>query len=113
MPLSTFVYDHMMRGDERAFPVVEDGQLLGVVYLEMVRNIDRSDWETTTVEQVMLPASQLEVVTPREDAMDAFQKLARKEMRQIPVVQNGELVGMLRRRDILRWLQVRSEMMNS
>ena len=66
-----------------------------------------------TVKEVMVPEEDLEVVTPRDDAMDAFQKLAQKEMRQIPVVQDGALVGMLRRRDILRWLQVRSEMMNS
>jgi len=45
--------------------------------------------------------------------MDAFQKLTHREMRQIPVVQNGKLIGMLRRRDILRWLQLRSEMMAS
>jgi len=113
MPLSAFVYDHVMRGDERAFPVMDGERLLGVVYVENLREVDRSHWDTTTVKEVMTPEKELEVVTPREDAMDAFQKLARKEMRQIPVVQNGELVGMLRRRDILRWLQVHSEMMNS
>ena len=81
--------------------------------MENLRDLDRSTWDTTTVQQVMVPQKDLKVVTPREDAMDAFQKLARKEMRQIPVVQNGKLVGMLRRRDILRWLQLRSEMMSS
>jgi CBS domain-containing protein len=84
-----------------------------MVYTENLRDVDRSDWATTTVGQVMVPQKDLEIVTPRDDAMDAFQKLASKEMRQVPVVQNGELVGMLRRRDILRWLQVRSEMMNN
>jgi Zn-dependent protease len=113
LPLSALVYDHVMQGDERAFPVVDGERLLGVVYIENLRDIDRSAWDTTTVRQVMVPEKELEVVTPREDAMDAFQKLARREMRQIPVVQNGELIGMIRRRDILRWLQVRSEMMGS
>ena len=113
MPLSAFVYDHVMRGDERAFPVVDGERLLGVVYVKNLREIDRSHWDMTTVKEVMVPEKELEVVTPGEDAMDAFQKLARKEMRQIPVVKNGELVGMLRRRDILQWLRVRSEMMNS
>jgi len=113
LPISTLVYDHVMQGDERAFPVVEDDRLLGVVYVENLRDINHSTWDTTTVKQVMVPEKELEVVTPREDAMDAFQKLAHKEMRQIPVVQNGKLVGILRRRDILRWLQVRSEMMGS
>jgi Zn-dependent protease len=111
--VSDLVYEHVMQGDERAFPVVEGDRLLGVVYVENLRSVNRSAWDTTTVRQVMVPEKELEVVTPREDAMDAFQKLASKEMRQIPVVQNGKLVGMLRRRDILRWLQLRSEMLNS
>lgn len=113
LPVSDLVYEHVMRGDERAFPVVEGDRLLGVVYAENLRDIDRSAWDTTTVRDVMVPQADLEVVTPREDAMDAFQKLASKEMRQIPVVQNGKLVGMLRRRDILRWLKLRSEMSRS
>jgi len=113
LPVSDLVYEHVMRGDERAFPVVEVDRLLGVVYAENLRDVDRSAWETTKVRDVMVPQTDLDVVTPREDAMDAFQKLASKEMRQIPVVQNGKLVGMLRRRDILRWLQLRSEMMSS
>jgi Zn-dependent protease len=110
LPVSALVYDHIMRGDERAFPVVEGDRLLGVIYIENLRELDRSTWDQTTVRQVMVPQNELEIVTPREDAMDAFQKLTQREMRQIPVVQNGRLVGMLRRRDILRWLQVRSEM---
>ena len=110
LPISALVYDHIMQGDDRAFPVVEGDRLLGVVYIENLRELNRSAWDQTTVRQVMVPQNELEIVTPREDAMDAFQKLTQREMRQIPVVQNGRLVGMLRRRDILRWLQVRSEM---
>ena len=110
LPISALVYDHIMQGDDRAFPVVEADRLLGVVYIENLRELNRSAWDQTTVRQVMVPQNELEIVTPREDAMDAFQKLTQRKMRQIPVVQNGKLVGMLRRRDILRWLQVRSEM---
>jgi Zn-dependent protease/predicted transcriptional regulator len=113
MPVSTLVYQHVMRSDERAFPVLENDRLLGIVYTENLGEIDHANWETTTVRDVMVPEDQLDVVTPREDAMQAFQKLAHKQMRQIPVVQNGELIGMLRRRDILRWLQMRSEMAGS
>lgn len=113
LSVSTLLYDHVMRGDERAFPVIEGDRLLGMVYVEDLRDIDRSGWATTTVRQVMIPEPELETVTPGEDAMEAFQKLAQKEMRQIPVVRNGELIGMLRKRDILRWLRVRSEMIGS
>lgn len=53
------------------------------------------------------------MVSPHEDAMQAFQKLTQREMRHIPVVENGKLVGRVRRRDLLRWLQVRSDMVGS
>jgi CBS domain-containing protein len=50
------------------------------------------------------------VVSPREDANEAFEKLTRRDVRQVPVVQDGHLVGLLRRRDIVKWLQLHSEL---
>jgi CBS domain-containing protein len=113
MPLSTLIYDHVMRSDDRAFPVIDNGHLVGVIYAEKLKDFDRAYWDTTTVKEAMVPENDLEVVTTSEDAMNAFEKLTRKEMRQIPVVRNGQLIGMLRTRDVLRWLQMRSEMMSS
>jgi len=110
LPVSALIYDYVMRGEDRAFPVLEQDRLIGMVYVENLRELDRSDWDRTTAREVMVHDDDLLVVSPREDATAAFRKLAQKDMRQIPVVQNGALIGMLRRRDILRWLQVRSEM---
>jgi Zn-dependent protease/CBS domain-containing protein len=113
LPLSALVYDHVMKSEERAFPVVEGDRLLGLVYVDKLKDLDRSYWDNMTVRDVMVLQNKLEVVTPGEDAMEGFQKLTSKEIRQIPVMQNGKLLGMLRRKDILRWLQVHSEMMSS
>jgi Zn-dependent protease/CBS domain-containing protein len=107
--VSQLVDDYVMRTDERAFPVVEGERLVGLVCLEDVRKIPRDAWATTPVNQIMTPTEQLDLVTPREDATEAFDKLARRDVRQMPVVQDGRLVGMLRRRDILRWLHLQSE----
>lgn len=110
LSLSTFIYDRVMREDEGAYPVVQDERLLGMVFTEKLHDVERSDWDTTTVRDVMVPESELVVATPRDDAMDAFQKLAQEEVRQVPVVQNGTLVGMLRQRDFMRWLRLHSEL---
>ncbi len=109
MTVHDLVFDHVMRGEERAFPVMDGGRLAGMVYAEDLRKVDRNKWDRTRVRDVMVPESDLDELSPREDAMDAFQKMASKEMRQMPVVQNGQLIGVLRRRDILRWLQVQSD----
>jgi CBS domain-containing protein len=106
--ISRLVDDYLLKTDERAFPVVDGGQLAGLVCLEDVRTVPREAWDTTPVSQIMTPASQLELVSPREDATQALQKLGRRDVRQMPVVQDGRVVGMLRRRDVLRWLQLQS-----
>jgi Zn-dependent protease/CBS domain-containing protein len=111
IPISRLVDDYIMGTDERAFPVLEeDARLAGLVCLEDVRKVPRAEWDQTRVREIMTPADQLDVVTPREDATDALRKLAGRDVRQVPVVQEGRLVGMLRRRDIMRWLQLNSKM---
>ena len=108
LPLSQLVDDFIMKTDERAFPVVDGGRLVGLVCLEDVRKVPRTEWDTTPASQIMTPANELTFASPREDASQALRKLGRRDVRQIPVLQDGRLVGMLRRRDVLRWLQLQS-----
>ncbi|MBK8904858.1 MAG: site-2 protease family protein [Anaerolineaceae bacterium] len=104
--IATLVHEHLMHSDEHAFPVVEDGRLLGLVTLEDVRKISRDQWETTLVRDVMTPAAALTTLSPPKDASEALQKLQQRDVRQLPVLENGRLAGLLRRRDILKWLQL-------
>ena len=110
IPVSTLVHDHIMGTDERAFPVIDNDRLVGLVCIEDVRKVPREKWDTTTVGEIMTPENQLAVATPREDATDALNDLARRDVNQLPVMEGGRLVGMLRRRDIMRWLQLHSEL---
>jgi Zn-dependent protease/CBS domain-containing protein len=107
--ISNLVYDHVMGTDERSFPVLEEGRLAGVVTLEDIRAVPRDEWERITVREIMTPVGELVVVSPGEDAAEALNKMMQRDVRQLPVVQNGRLVGLLRRRDIMRWLQLQSD----
>ncbi len=109
LPVSTLVHEYIMGTSERAFPVVQDNQLVGIVSLEDVRRVPREDWDLTSVRQIMTPQSQLTTATPDEDANEAMEELASRDVNQVPVVQDGHLVGMLRRSDILRWLQIQTK----
>lgn len=109
LQVSELVYDWMLGTDERAFPVVEDGRLVGLVSIEDVRKVPREDWPRTTVARIMTPADKLAVVGPRVDAGEALHELTRRDVRQLPVVENGRLLGILRRRDIVRWLRLQSD----
>ncbi len=108
LTVSRLVYDHIMISDERAFPVMDGERLVGLVCLEDIRKIPREAWDDATVGDIMTDASHLDVVAASEDAGEALEKLTRRDVRQAPVVENGRLVGLLRRRDILKWLELQS-----
>jgi Zn-dependent protease/CBS domain-containing protein len=109
LSVSSLVYNIIMKTGESAFPVVGGDRIVGMVSLEDVRKVPREAWDTTTVSQIMTPAEQLAVVTPQVPASKVLELLERYNVRQAPVVQDGRLLGLLRRRDIMRWLQTQSE----
>jgi CBS domain-containing protein len=99
-----------MQSDMSAFPVVDEGQLSGVVTLEDVRSVSPDQWDTKSVADIMTPRRELATVGPDEDASEAWDKLTGADVQQLPVVSDGKLLGTLRRRDIIRWLQIHSEL---
>jgi Zn-dependent protease/predicted transcriptional regulator len=107
--ISTLVHEYVMGTDDHAFPVVEGGRLVGMVTLEDMRSVPRERWNETNVAKVMTPAEDLVKTTPDADAADALSRLSGRDVRQLPVVRNGNLLGVLRRSDIVRWLQLQSK----
>jgi Zn-dependent protease/predicted transcriptional regulator len=108
--VSSLVHDYMMGRDDRAFPVMEDGTLVGLVTLEDVGHTSRETWETVKVREIMTPADRLVMVRPEEDAAKALEKLTERDVGQLPVMQDHQLLGLLRRRDVVNWLQLHSEL---
>ena len=106
LALAALVHDHFIRSDERALPVVRDGHLVGLIAVADMRAIPSAEWPTTQVASVMRPRSSLVVASPRESLAQAFEQLAQRDIGQLPVLDEGRLVGMLRRRDVARWLEL-------
>lgn len=106
--VAELVHDYIMQTDERGFPVVDGEELVGLVTLEDVRSVPQEDWHVTRVKDIMTPASELAILRPDEDASRALDELAGREIRQLPVLLDGHLQGLVRRRDIVRWLRLQS-----
>jgi Zn-dependent protease/predicted transcriptional regulator len=107
--VSDLVHEHVMGADDYGFPVMDQDRLIGVVTLDDVRSVPREQWQNRLVRDIMTPMDRLVTVTPDEDAEDALSKLQERDVRQLPVTENGHLVGLLRRRDIINWLRLHSD----
>ncbi len=107
--LRAFVDDYVLGHEQRAWPVTEGGRLRGILGLGDARRVPRERWSDVTVGEVMTPANDTVTVDPAEQSTRALRLISRHNVNQLPVVRNGELKGLLRREDILRWLALHGE----
>ena len=104
LTLDDFVRDHVMADDQTSWPVEQDGVLLGLCTFDDVRRVPREKWPYTQVGQIMTPTSELSALAPEAGAEKALEELAKREVEQLPVLDHGHLLGLIRRKDLLRWL---------
>ncbi len=112
LPLRALVSDWILRREDGAFPVFDNGRFVGLVCLDDVRRVDPTTFDQHTAKDVMTPLSRLVAAQPDEELFDALRRLGAARVRQLPVLAPSPagtvLLGMLFERDIARWLELRS-----
>jgi Zn-dependent protease len=93
--------------NRRSMPVVVDGRVVGIVTLSDVKDVPVDQRAATRVGEVMGGRDGVSVVGPSDTLASALETLARHEYEQAPVVEDGRLVGVLGRADIMRQFQLR------
>lgn len=109
LSVQEFVFEHVMRHGRRAVLVVGDGKLLGIVSISDAKHLPQAAWATTPVGRIMTPTP-LKTLGPAAELSSALGLLVEGELNQLPVVEDGRLVGILSRSDVLRFLRLRDEL---
>lgn len=86
-----------------------NGNAVGLVGMEQVKKIERAKWETTRVRQAMLPLTNEKTVAPKDAALHALKLLSENERDEVAVVNNGQIVGVIGREELARYLQSKGE----
>ncbi|MEA2641768.1 MAG: hypothetical protein QOF51_3162 [Chloroflexota bacterium] len=102
------VTDHFLKRGERGIAVArEGGQLVGLVAFSDTRKVPRSEWGKRAVGEVMTPLAQLTTVSPDDGVDVAIRHMAEQHYNQLPVVVNGQLVGIIARLNVLRYMELK------
>ncbi|MBW3666620.1 MAG: site-2 protease family protein [Actinobacteria bacterium] len=99
------VDDYFMRHNYNAFPVQGERGDTGLVTMKRVRELPRDRWDSATVDEVMEPLSDMCTVSPSGAAGEVVDKLMKGEVGRVVVVDQGEVVGLITPRDLVRWLE--------
>lgn len=110
MTLQDFVDDFILDGRHRAYPVIDEGRLVGLVTLDRVREAPREEWPRRAVRDVMRPRDELTVVSPREPMSRVLERIGGEDAGRIVVASGDRVEGVITRSDLARWIE-RAEML--
>ena len=88
--------------------VVADSRVLGLVSLQNIKAVPRDQWASKTVKEVMTPFKELKWVGPDEDLSSVLKILTEQGINQLPVVKDGNIIGMVARDNLLSFILAKS-----
>ncbi len=98
------VGERMVHERRLAFPVTEDGRVLGIVTLEALEHVPVEKRRTSLAGEAAKPAP---AIDPDDRVVDALGVFDERHVARLPVTHEGRLVGLLSLFDIARGLRLR------
>lgn len=95
----------------RKFLVTDaEGQLLGAIAVEGMKDVPTSNWNTTTVKELMQPVDRSTTVDADQSLLDVVMRLEQEQISQLPVIRdNGVVVGILEKASIIRLIEQQAQ----
>lgn len=115
LKMSELIRDYFNVYWKSAFPVInDDKRLVGMITTDAISKKNRIENEDKKVSEMMIPVSELIVMSPDKEVNDALKQLFRKRMSRVFIEdKESQLVGLVSKSDILHLAQERKEFLQS
>ncbi len=105
LTLQRLVDEHVLGRGARCFLVNRGNGAVGLTTLHRIKEVPRSQWETTTVVQTMVPLERLKRINPDAELWTALEEMDHNGVNQLPVMRDGQILGMLSRENVITFLR--------
>ena len=101
LDLRQWVEDFVYRYHRKAFPVVSEGRLHGLIETQSLGQVPREEWDRHTVGEVMNHDLQTLTISSEADALEALKRMQQNGSTRLLVTEGDRLVGILSLDDLL------------
>ena len=109
LSLENYVHEVLQTG-RRCHIVTGNGTPVGLVTFHAAQGIPRDEWSNTSIQAAMCPMDKIKWASPAEPVLTILERMQTEDVNQMPVIEEGRVVGMIARDSILRVLQTRLQM---
>jgi Zn-dependent protease len=102
--LQDVVNQYFLDRGQRCMVITQSDQPVGILTLHNIREVPRERWGSTPVSQVMTPMGKVKVTGPKVGLVQALEQMGADGVNQLPVMEGGQVAGMLSREDIVNYL---------
>ena len=112
LPLNLAVEDYFLSGHHVAYPVcASDGEFRGLLRLDFLKEIPKEKWPYVSAGDVVAEKSAEALrIGVNESASRAMKMLLAPELSRLAVIEDGRLVGIVTRHDILHFIEIHTEL---
>ena len=112
LPLNLAVEDFFLTGHYVVYPVcAADGDFRGLLRLDFLKEIPREKWPYVSAGDVVAEKSSDALrIGVNESAARAMRLLLAPELTRLAVIEDGKLVGIVTRHDILHFIEIHTEL---
>jgi Zn-dependent protease/predicted transcriptional regulator len=108
--VSDFVQDYIYKHKLTDFPVFNRDEFVGMATLDGVKTVTKELWGFKQVRDIMTPAEMVACLKPADDVTEALSKMLSADLEQMPVMEDGRLIGIVSRRDIMGLFKIKSDL---
>jgi Zn-dependent protease/predicted transcriptional regulator len=107
LSLYELIYHYFLQYPYRGFPVKDDGRILGMISLNQVKDLPPGEYPVLSIKDFVTRLSDDMVISPEGTLDEAMKQMTQKDLDRLLVMQQGELVGLITRKSLLRFVEIK------